>query len=50
MMICPICDCKRTIKIGKSQQKIPKQKYYCYECRSTFRGPLIDNTKKEIEQ
>jgi len=35
---CPRCNKSRVIKLGLTQQRVPKQKYYCHKCRQTFTG------------
>lgn len=40
---CPNCGVKnRSIKVGKTQTKIKKQKYFCYACRKQYTGPITD--------
>jgi len=49
---CPHCGIKnRAIKVGKTQTKIKKQKYFCYACRKQFteeitnpRAPVMNSS------
>ena len=35
--LCPICnDNSRVIKVGKTNTRIQKQKYFCHTCRRQF--------------
>ena len=55
MKRCPRCDKSRVIKLGLTQQKVRKQKYYCYKCGRTFTGeyqggPFITNSSNITEE
>jgi transposase-like protein len=41
MVVCPKCKTKsRIIKVGLTQTKVAKQRYFCYSCRKQFVGPV----------
>lgn len=41
-MKCTHCGSKDTIKVGTTQAKVPKQKYFCKEGKHFFVGPLAE--------
>jgi transposase-like protein len=43
---CPNCKTtSRIIKVGLTQNRIAKQRYFCYKCRKQFTTPIGTSTK-----
>jgi transposase-like protein len=38
-LACPKCGRQRTIRMGLTQSKVTKQRYWCYTCKKLFYGP-----------
>ena len=40
--LCPVCnDNSRVIKVGKTNTRIQKQKYFCHTCRRQFSREML---------